>query len=112
MLPSWRPDAKTVLRDKKARTSLVRYFDVMENEKTAKFLIAKKLPVIFNKSDSLSELWQLHEQLTEEFSRLETMVDTKQIPLKKLDATKKSFLDLKMEIANRRQYQYFTSYWA
>ena len=44
MWASWRPDAKAVLRDKKARTSLARYFDVMEDDKPAKFLIAKKLP--------------------------------------------------------------------
>jgi putative pyruvate formate lyase activating enzyme len=101
LLPSWKPDAKNVLRDKKARTSLVRYFDVIDDEKPAKFIIAKKLPAVFNKSDSLNELWCLHGQLTEEFSLLEKMVDTKQKHLQKLNTPKKSFLDLKTEIANR-----------
>jgi len=31
----WRPDAIAVLRDKKARASLNRYFSVMQNEKPA-----------------------------------------------------------------------------
>jgi len=101
MWTSWRPDAKTVLRDKKARTSLARYFAVMEDDKPAKFLIAKKLPATFNKNDSLTKLWKIHEQLTEEFRRLEKEIDTRQKHLEELDTTEKSFLDLKTEIANR-----------
>ncbi len=101
MWTSWRPDATAVLRDKKARASLARYFDVMENNKPAKFLIAKKLPAPFNKSDSLPELWKMHTQLTQEFSCLEKMIDTQQKRLEDLAAPEKSFLDLKTEIANR-----------
>jgi putative pyruvate formate lyase activating enzyme len=100
MFLSWRPDAKAVLRDKKARTSLARYFDVMEDDKPAKFLIAKKLSAKFNKNDSLTKLWKLHEQLTEDFFRLEKMIDTRQKRLDELATPKKSFLDLKTEIAN------------
>ena len=66
----WRPDSRAVLRDKKARTSLARYFDVMEDDKPAKFLIAKKIPANFNKNSSLTKLWKIHDQLTEEFYRL------------------------------------------
>ena len=101
MWKSCRPDAKAVLRDKKARTSLARYFAVMEDDKPAKFLIAKKLPATFNKNDSLTKLWKLHEQLTEEFRRLEKEIDTRQKHLQELDTPEKSFLDLKTEIANR-----------
>jgi putative pyruvate formate lyase activating enzyme len=97
----WRPDAKAVLRNKKARASLKRYFDVMEDDKPAKFLIAKKLSAAFSKNDSLKKLWTLHEQLTEEFCGLEKMIDTRQKRLDELDAPEKSFLDLKIEIANR-----------
>ncbi|PVX23683.1 MAG: radical SAM protein [Candidatus Bathyarchaeum sp.] len=101
MLPIWRPDAKTVLTDKKARASLKRYFDVMQDDKPAKFLIAKKLPVAFSKNDSLTKLWKLHERLTEEFCILEKEVDTRQTRLEELDTPQQSFLDLKLEIANR-----------
>ena len=100
MWTSWRPDAKAVLRDKKALASLARYFGVMENDKTAKFLIAKKLPAPFNKSDSLPELWKLHDQLIQKFSCLEKMIDTRQKRLEDLPAPEQSFLDLKTEIAN------------
>jgi len=97
----WRPDARAVLRDKKARASLARYFDVMEDDKPAKFLIAKKLPANFNKNNSLTKLWKIHDQLTEEFYRLEKEIDSRQKRLEKLDAPEKSYLDLKIEIANR-----------
>ncbi|MCW4035334.1 MAG: radical SAM protein [Candidatus Bathyarchaeota archaeon] len=78
-----------------------RYFAVMENDKPAKFLIAKKLPADFSKSDSLQELWTLHEQLLKDFSVLENELDTKQKQLNQLSTPKLSFLDLKTEIANR-----------
>ena len=101
MLPIWRPDAKAVLMNKMVRKSLARYFDVMENSKPAKFLIAKKLPATFSKNDSLTELWNLHEQLIKEFCVLEKEIDTKQKRLEELNAPEQSFLDLKIEIANR-----------
>jgi putative pyruvate formate lyase activating enzyme len=97
----WRPDARTVLRDKKAQTSLARYFNVMEDSKSAKFLIARKLPANFNKEDSLVKLWKIHDQLTEEFYKIEKEIDFRQKSLEKLDAPEKSYLDLKIEIANR-----------
>jgi len=97
----WRPDALTVLRNKKARASLARYFDVMEDDKPAKFVIAKKLPANFSEKDSPSELWCLHDQLTQEFCRLEKEVDSRQKSLEELDTPERSYLDLKIEIANR-----------
>ncbi len=97
----WRPDSRAVLRDKKARVSLARYFAVMEDDKPAKFLIARKLPAIFSKNDSLPELWSFHEKLTEKFCRLEREIDTRQKHLDELVTPETSFFDLKIEIANR-----------
>jgi len=97
----WRPDALAVLRDKRARSSLARYFDVVENDKPARFLIAKKLPAHFDKDDSLPKLWETHDLLTEEFYRLEKDVDSRKKRLEDLDNPEKSYLDLKIETANR-----------
>jgi len=97
----WRPDAKAVLMDKKVRTSLARYFSILEDDKPAKFLIAKKLPVTFNKTDSLGKLWKLHDQLTKKFYRLEKEIETRQKWLDEFDVPEASFLDLKIEITNR-----------
>jgi len=96
-----RPDARAVLKDKKARASLARYFDVMEDDKPAKFLIAKKLFANFSKEDSLARLWEIHNKLTEEFCRLEKEIDSRQKLFEELNDPEKSYLDLKIEIANR-----------
>lgn len=101
MWATWRPDASTVLTDKKARASLARYFDVMQDCKPAKFLIAKKLPVHFKKEDSLTNLWQTHNRLIDEFIQLQNEIDTHKVDWKKLVTQEKSYLDLKIEIANR-----------
>ena len=97
----WRPDASAVLTDKCARRSLARYFDAMQDQKLAKFLIAKKLAADFSKEDSLAKLWQIHNRLTEEFYQLQSEVDTHKTDWEKLSAPEKSYLDLKIEIANR-----------
>jgi putative pyruvate formate lyase activating enzyme len=95
-----RPDAAAVFDDKLAKKSLARYFAVAQNQKTAKFQIAKKLPANFNKNTSLATLWKEHIKLTEEFHRLEHEIDAD----KKIDASatpKKSYFDLKIELAER-----------
>ncbi|RLI19508.1 pyruvate formate lyase-activating protein, partial [Candidatus Bathyarchaeota archaeon] len=97
----WRPDAIAVLKDKKARASLNRYFSVMQNEKPAKFLIAKKIPANFTEEDSTEKLWNLHEELTEKYYGLEKQIDSKQKSLDELKTPEKSYLDLKIEIAKR-----------
>ncbi|MEA2089620.1 MAG: radical SAM protein [Thermoproteota archaeon] len=97
----WRPDARAVLKDKRARASLARYFDVMNDEKSAKFMIAKNLSANFSKNDSTSKLWQIHSRLTKHFYELEKEVDSRLKRLEELETPENSFLDLKIEIANR-----------
>jgi len=97
----WRPDASAVLHDKRARQSLARYFSVMQDEKPAKFMLAKKLPANFNLEDSITQLWTLHDRLTDEYYKLERQIDNGQITLDQLETPEKSYLDLKIEIANR-----------
>jgi len=96
-----RPDSVAVTSDKMARKSLGRYFAVVQNEKPAKFMIAKKVPAQFNEDDSIEELWQKHARLTQEFCNGEREIDTKQKVLQEMPTPEKSYLDLKIEIANR-----------
>jgi len=96
-----RPDAIAVLKDKKARESLARYFDVMKNAKPAKFMIAKKLPTNFSKNDSIEKLWQTHEKATEDYYALEKEIDIGQKSLEEIETPRQSYLDLKIEIAKR-----------
>jgi putative pyruvate formate lyase activating enzyme len=97
----WRPDAAAVLADKKARMSLPRYFEVMQDNKPAKFIIAKKLPAEYSQTDSMEQLWKLHDQLTDEYLTLEKNVDSIRPILERLPTPEKSYLDLKIEIAKR-----------
>jgi len=96
-----RTDANSVLKDKKAQASLSRYFSVMQNEKTAKFLVASKLPAHFSKEDQLQKLWQIHEELLTQFYNLQEEVDFGKRKFDEIKKPEKSFLDLKIEIANR-----------
>ena len=96
-----RPDATAVLRSKMARKSLSRYFAVVENEKPAKFVLAKKLPADFSEKDTLEILWKKHAALTEVFYKLEEDVDTRKKSLKEMVNVERSYLDLKIEIADR-----------
>jgi putative pyruvate formate lyase activating enzyme len=95
----WRPGSRAVLRDKKVRASLTRYFAVMEDDKPAKFLIARKLAATFDDEDSLKDLWKFHGQLLDEFCRLETEIDTGQKRLDEMATPNQSFFDLKIKIA-------------
>ena len=95
-----RPDATTILNDELVRKSLARYFAVMQDQKPAKFMIAKKLPAEFDENDPLEALWKQHERSMIEFDKIERKMCTSK-NLNKLPTPAKSFFDLKLKIANR-----------
>ena len=92
----WRtfPDGKL------ARKSLGRYFAIIENKKTAKFLIAKKVAAEFGSDDALEALWKQHMHCAEEFQRLEHQVDMG-MDFNAVPLPEKSYLDLKIKIASK-----------
>jgi putative pyruvate formate lyase activating enzyme len=96
-----RSDAVAVLKDKRVQSSLGRYFAVMQDEKQAKFMIAKRISARFGENDSMEELWQNHTGLTQEFCKIERETDEKQRDLKQMPTPERSYLDLKIEIAKR-----------
>jgi putative pyruvate formate lyase activating enzyme len=95
-----RPDSIAVLNDEWARKSLARYFSVMQNEKVAKFRIAKKISANFGKNDSLESLWKEHAKCTEDFCRIEHETDVDQ-NFQDSSVPEKSYFDLKIEIGKR-----------
>lgn len=96
-----RPDAVKVLDDKNAVRSLARYFDVVQNRKQARYLIAKKISAQFTGEDSTQKLWQIHDKLTTEYYEVEKQIDAGKIKFEDLSVPGKSYLDLKIEIAKR-----------
>jgi putative pyruvate formate lyase activating enzyme len=99
-----RPDAVAVLDDKLAKKSLARYFAVMQNQKTAKFMIAKKLPAEFDKNGSLATLWKEHAKLTVEFCKIEQEIDATK-NFSETPTPETSYFDLKTEIAESILYR-------
>ena len=96
-----RPDALRVLNDESAKRSLARYFAVMQNEKPAKFMLAKKIAARFTEDESTQRLWRKHNALLEEYCRIERKVDSSSHDFGKMPIPERSFLDLKVEIAKR-----------
>jgi len=70
-----RPDAAAILDNELAKKSLARYFAVMQNKKTAKFMIAKTLAAEFSENDPLETLWKEHEKCTKELHKIEHEID-------------------------------------
>jgi putative pyruvate formate lyase activating enzyme len=95
-----RPDAVAVPEDERARKSLRRYFSILQDDKPAKFVLAKRLPAEFRETDSLERLWEKHASLADVFQGFESEVDEGKT-FEKLPLPKQSYLDLKIEIAGR-----------
>lgn len=70
------------------RTLLSDYFEILEKNRTAKYLQTKSVPVSFKNSETTDNLWKKHDKLI------------KNIKLNN-DEPKQSLLDLKIEIASR-----------
>jgi len=73
----------------------------MQDEKPAKFMIARRLVADFAPEDSFELLWAQHDRLTDEYYDLEKQIDKGETSLEELAAPEKSYLDLKAEIARR-----------
>jgi putative pyruvate formate lyase activating enzyme len=101
MVEALRPDSFDIVNNEKCRRSLSRYFDIFQDKKLAKFQVAKKIEADFKTRNSVEDLWIMHEELTKKYYELEKQVDGKEVDVQKLPNPKKSYLDLKIEIANR-----------
>lgn len=92
-----RPDAVEVLKDAKAQRALRRYFASMSDAIPAKFMVAKRVPAGLLGKD----IWQEHDLLLSTFTDFQDSIDCGKLKLEELPAPKKSFLDLKIEIARK-----------
>lgn len=95
------PDSMAVLENPKAARSLKRYLAVMKDEKPVKFMISRRLKAEFEPTDKTEELWKKHDVLTHEFEETERKIDADELNLKNMHMPQKSYLDLKIEIADR-----------
>jgi len=70
------------------RTLLSKYYDILEEKGTAKFLDCKHIPVSFSDSESTASLWKKHDTAIKNMKLCDT-------------EPKQSLLDLKIELASR-----------
>ena len=72
---------------------LAHYFDLKEQKAVARYLRCKSIPVTFSKENSTEELWTIHKNIQDTFDQYPRY--------KTIPSHQKSFLDLKVELANR-----------
>ncbi|MFH0897269.1 MAG: radical SAM protein [Candidatus Bathyarchaeota archaeon] len=95
------PDISSAFRDLKIRKVLGRYLNVLEGKSAPKFLVSKKIPADYEQSDDSVKLWLIHDRTTEQYYQLEKEVDSEKKDLDTLSSPEKSYLDLKLKLANQ-----------
>ncbi|MEM2877984.1 MAG: radical SAM protein [Candidatus Hadarchaeales archaeon] len=100
MWRAYRPDALEVLNDRTARSSLKRYFDVMEDRAPARFVLCRSIEVKADLSTGTDVLWKMHEEgmrtLVSYIGQRYASEKTDELPCPEV-----SLLDLKIELAKR-----------
>jgi putative pyruvate formate lyase activating enzyme len=90
-----RPDAIKVLDDNKARSSLERYFEILEGKRAPKATFCKSIEIDVSLNESDEILWREHDRAIEALRELEHKAPGK------ASRGKASLLDLKIELASR-----------
>ncbi len=96
-----RPDALTVLSDERAKKSLKRYFGVVQDSLPAKSMIARRIEANFDGQGSMDKLWRLHGEAYERYLEVERDIDSGDLDLEEMGVPEKSFLDLKIRLAEK-----------
>jgi len=80
---------------------LSRYYGILDGRLPARYSVAKRLNAEVDPRLSLAELWNMHEALRSSFSYLLRKVDHGDASLDRAEMPRFSYLDLKVEIADR-----------
>ncbi len=96
-----RPDAKKVWDDSVVKTLLKRYWDILNEKKTAKYLISKRIDAKVELNEELPKLWNAHERIRKNFKNIIQRIDSGELEFNLLNTPKVSYLDLKVELAQR-----------
>jgi len=96
-----RPDSLRVWQNPDVVSRLSRYRAIIDKERLAKYLIAKKYPFAGDLSESTSRLWEFHKECSSGFGEFVKKVDRNEIDFSEVSNPSLTFLDLKIELANR-----------
>ena len=95
-----RPDPLSVWKNPEVVSRLNRYYQLIHEEKVARYLLAKALEINIDLNSDLPSLWDEHERLAQDFSNyIEDYDKGNQIDIVP-KPVKPSFLDLKASIAD------------
>jgi putative pyruvate formate lyase activating enzyme len=97
----YRPDSIRVWKDAEVVRRLRRYRHIIDQERYAKFLLAKDIITNLPLDSPLDELWKEHGTLSTKHSEYVQQVDSGGERSVEVLQTERSFLDLKIELANR-----------
>jgi putative pyruvate formate lyase activating enzyme len=96
-----RPDSLKVWKDPEVVRRLPRYRAIIDKERLAKYLIAKKFAFDGDLSLPTPSLWDFHKERSSEFEDFVTKVDRNEIDFADVTSPPQSFLDLKIELGHR-----------
>jgi putative pyruvate formate lyase activating enzyme len=96
-----RPDAKRAWNEPEVVRRLSRYRNIMDQKRTAKYLIAKTQTCETNLDSDSEELWRVHKESSERFTELVKSVDTSGEVPGPVPNLERNFLNLKIELAHR-----------
>ncbi len=99
-----RSGSKTdIWKDPVIRKRFSRYYDLIHKKKTARYLIAKRFGINVTALESIdtSELWDIHKIQSKKFNELLFRIDQGKQDYNELETPEISYLNLKMELANR-----------
>ncbi|MFW9844328.1 MAG: pyruvate formate lyase-activating protein, partial [Candidatus Thorarchaeota archaeon] len=96
-----RPDSLRVWQNPEVVRRLSRYHAIIHKKRLAKYLIAKKFPIDSDISQTNEKLWELHDLISNDFQEFISKVDNEEIDLSNEETPPTSYLDLKIELANR-----------
>ncbi|MFW9846836.1 MAG: radical SAM protein [Candidatus Thorarchaeota archaeon] len=97
----YRPDSLRVWKDPEAVKRLGRYRGIIDKERWAKYLLAKDIDIRISLDESLEDLWKKHGTLSDRHSKYMSEIDSGSDRAGKDSSLEPTFLDLKIEIANR-----------
>ncbi|MHA1502254.1 MAG: hypothetical protein ACTSSB_10435 [Candidatus Heimdallarchaeota archaeon] len=95
----FRPDATNVWKNQKVVRRYQRYRDILDGKKTARYLIAKSIPVDIALDSPLEKLWKAHEKASITFTKTLSKIDENKLSINDTPKPEISFVDLKEKIA-------------
>jgi len=96
-----RPDAKRSWNDPEVVRRLYRYRKIIDQERTAKYLLAKTQVCNISLDSSTEELWSAHAVDSQKFSQLVKDTDSSDEVPGPVSELERNFLNLKIELAHR-----------